>query len=201
VTPADETSKLSALRRARERLELALAKDDDWQALNNASAAAGRDGGDTVGREAMLLAHPLYRAWKNVTAAIAAQGGGRCDAEPGHLRKPPAGGTGPIFAAELAADGRGGSDRPPMQVLAAQQEEASVSFVARTPPQAPLDPPRPRAEPPRPPWEAGQQPSKHDPSQGLAASRAEEAEVSLVSVDARRHQGAVERLLRALRGA
>jgi hypothetical protein len=86
-------------------------------------------------------------------------------------------------------------------VVAPTEEEASVSFVARTPALAPPRPAPPHARP----APFAQQLERLAAEQGSDEARpdagpSEEAEVSVVSVDARRHAGAVERLLRALRG-
>jgi hypothetical protein len=203
VTSVDEMSKLEALRRARERLETALATDAAWQALRRSSPAAGAEAGEAARLEAGLLrSNPLYRAWSNVVAAIEARHRGdpidapgptaprpstpSSDLDPGLTRRrrndDPVRGTGPRGLA---------AQSPPSEA------EASVSFVALTPPPAPSAAlPAPTGLPARhalDPLERGATP-------GLEGWGGEEAEVSVVSVDARRHAGAVDRLLRALRG-
>jgi hypothetical protein len=176
VTPVDETSKLRALWRARERLEAALAADERWQTLQNLGAPAGARDGAAARLEAQLLSNPVYRAWKNVSAAIAA-------------RQPEAANA--AGSASLAAPTR------PAGALASE-EEASVSFIALTPGRARMEPPAAGI--------AQQGWRSFEGQDGLSAMHAEdappceEAEVSVVSVDARRHAGAVDRLLRALRG-
>lgn len=193
VTAVDENSKLAALRRARERLELALAVDDSWLTLRRSRAAAGS--GEASRLEAGLLSNPLYRAWKNVNAAIEA----RQRIEPvGAL---PANAEPPGSQPPSAAAGEGSMKPAAAIVAAATEEEASVSFVARTPMLAPPLPAPPHWRPApfaqqleRLPAEQGSDQARPD------AGQSEEAEVSVVSVDARRHAGAVERLLRALRG-
>ena len=95
---------------------------------------------------------------------------------------------------------RARSDRGGQSQSMSSEEEASVSFVAFAPP-APTTGGRP-AEPLRTPASLPPPQSHKAPesTSGPEAWGGEEAEVSLVSVDARRHAGAVDRLLRALRG-
>jgi len=199
-------SKLKALRRARERLETALASEEGWQALLRSKAMAGAGGGETTRLETELRSNPLYRAWTNVNAAIEArQRGGRVDAS---------GPTAPAastIAADLdpgrarlqGNDGHAAELREPDPHSASSEAEASVSFVAFASP-APTNGGRP-AEPLRtpaslPPPQSHKAPESAATSGPEAWGGEEEAEVSLVSVDARRHAGAVDRLLRALRG-
>jgi hypothetical protein len=201
VTPVDETSKLRALWRARERLEAALAADESWQTLQNLGTAAGATGGAAASLEAQLLSNPVYRAWKNVSAAIAARrpeaanaassASPAAQARPDALLPPaPAQAPWPAGVADAAPSAPNGA--------LASEEEASVSFVALTPARARMDPPA--AAIPQQGWRS------FDGLDGLSATPAaeaqpcEEAEVCVVSVDARRHAGAVDRLLRALRG-
>jgi hypothetical protein len=199
VTAVDDTSKLRALWRARERLEAALAADESWQRLQNLGTSAGASDGGAASLEAQLLSNPVYRAWKNVSAAIAARqpeaaiaaasaspAAQSCpDAPPAPTSAPPPWPAGTGGAAPSAGSG------------ALASEEASVSFVALTSGGTRMD--RPAAGRP-------QQDRSFDGQPGASASPAEdmspceEAEVSVVSVDARRHAGAVDRLLRALRG-
>lgn len=193
MTAVDENSKLTALRRARERLELALAVDDSWQTLRRSRAAASS--GEASRLEAGLLSNPLYRAWKNVNAAIEArQRIEAVGALPANTAPP-----GPQPPSAVAGEG---SMKPTAAiVVAATEEEASVSFVARTPALAPPLPAPPHARP----APFAQQLERFAAEQGSDQARpdagpSEEAEVSVVCVDARRHAGAVERLLRALRG-
>jgi hypothetical protein len=204
VTSVDEMSKLEALRRARERLETALATDEGWQALLRSSANPGADGGDTAKLEAGLRSNPLYRAWTNVNAAIEARQR-----------------SGPIEASGAAAprtstsssdrdpgrasrqgndDVRAGGELAPQSPL--REEEASVLFVALTPLPAPSEPRRSEAlsTPTALPATQGHEPPECGATRGGEGWDGEEAEVSLVSVDARRHARAVDRLLRALRG-
>jgi hypothetical protein len=194
VTSVDDNSKLVALWRARERLEVALAADRNWQLLQGSAGAGGCDR-EAASLETQLLSNPVYRAWKNVNAAIQARQpeaasaaglGPRAQEVPPHLP-----------GAEAAQAGEESSERRRRTAEAlAIEEEASVSFVARTPAAA-------RREAP-----AQERPYGHgrNSQRGLSAraeadgSGWEEAEVSVVSVDARRHAGAVDRLLRALRG-
>jgi hypothetical protein len=205
VTAVDESSKLAALKRARERLEAALAADENWQALRRFGAAAEAGAGEAARLEALLQTNPLYRAWKNVNAAIEAR---RTQNNVGTL---PGAQTSPAVAHGVdparACPAASGADRQQAKLTSA---EARVSFVARAPPPA-----LPRSLPDR---EQPQQGSPHvDPGGASAekaggtdgaanggplpaAAAAEEAEVSVVSVDARRHADAVERLLRALHG-
>ena len=183
VTSVDESSKLVALKRARQRLELALAADADWQALGRCRVA-DEGGGEAERLEAKLLRNPLFRAWKNVNGAIEAR----------TWRAPVAPGQGRIDRAQVAPEA-----------------EASVSFRARMPSQAPPGPLPQRGQvegwpssarfdvPAESREDAGRGGAlARDPLPGAAA--APEAEVSVVSVDARRHAGAVERVLRALHG-
>jgi len=108
VTSIDETNKLLALERARARLEAALATDADWQSL----AGSGPAGAATL--ETRLLSNPLFRAWKTVSAAIAAQ------------------------QANGSANGVGGDAPPSSKLGTATEPEATVSFVERraAPPRA-----------------------------------------------------------------
>jgi hypothetical protein len=253
VTGVDENSKLAALRRARERLELALAADDNWQTLRRSLAAAGS--GEASRLETALLSNPLYRAWKNVNAAIEARqrsgpvGTLLASAEPPSSQPPSAAAAAkgradfsqPSVAEcnatvaigwttqlgppqEWAEDVRlartlpapsspaagGGQMKPATRIVAAAtEEEASVSFVARTPALGPSLPAPPHARPgafaqqlERLAAEQGGDSDHARPAAGQIGdlSHSREAEVSVVSVDARRHAGAVERLLRALRG-
>ena len=206
MTSVDEMSKLKALRRARERLEQALASEEGWQALRRSNVMAGTGGGETTRLETELRSNPLYRAWTNVNAAIEArQRGGRIDAS-GPIA-PPASTT----AAELdpgrarlqGNDGHAGAELREPDPQSASSEEASVSFVAFASP-APTTGGRPAAPLHTP--ASLPPPQSHMAPEGAATSAPEawggeeEAEVSLVSVDARRHAGAVKRLLRALRG-
>ena len=193
MTAVDEKSKLAALRRARERLERALAVDDSWQRLRRSRAAAGS--GEASGLEAGLLSNPLYRAWKNVNAAIEARqriepvGALPTNAEPPSSQPPP------------AAAGEGSIKTAAASVAAASEEEASVSFVARAPALAPPLPAPPRSRPAPFAQRLERLAAEQGSDQGRRdAGQSDEAEVSVVSVDARRHAGAVERLLRALRG-
>jgi hypothetical protein len=205
VTAIDESSKLAALKRARERLEAALAVDENWQALRRFGAAAEAGAGEAARLEALLHSNPLYRAWKNVNAAIEARRTQNpVDTLPG-VQTPPA--AAHAVDAARACPAPSGADRQQAKLTAA---EASVSFVARAP-----APALPRSLPDR---EQPQQDSLHVEPRGSsvekaggiagqangsplpAAAAAEEAEVSVVSVDARRHADAVERLLRALHG-
>src|SRR5262245_37721376 len=180
-------SKLAALWRARERLEVALAPDESWQLLQRLGGAAGGRGAEAASLEAQLLSNPVYRAWKNVNAAILARQPDKANAAgPAPLTQ-----ATPTLAAAHAAE-RSEPRRPGTGALA--EEEASVSFVARTPVPARME------EPPH-----GQGRSPEGQNQMFARPEAEgpqceEAEVSVVSVDARRHADAVDRLLRALRG-
>ena len=253
MTGLDENSKLAALRRARERLELALAADDRWQTLRRSLATAGS--GEASRLEAALLSNPLYRAWKNVNAAIAArQRSGPVGALPANAEPP----SPQALSAAAAPEGRADFSQPnvaecddmvatgwttqpeaPQEragdvwlartlpapsspaagkgqmkparpiVAAATEEEASVSFVARTPALAPPLPAPPHARPgafaqqlERLAAEQGSDSDQARPAAGQIGDlcQSQEAEVSVVSVDARRHAGAVERLLRALRG-
>ena len=207
----DEMSKLNALRHARERLETALATDEGWQALRRSSAAAGAEAGEAARLEAGLLrSNPLYRAWSNVNAAIEARqrsdpidapgppaprpSTSSSDLDPGLVRRQrnddPVRGTGPQGLA---------AQSPPSEA------EASVSFVALRPLPAASDGRQPlrSAASPAPtglPVRHGLDPLERGVTPGLEGWGSEEAEVSVVSVDARRHAGAVDRLLRALRG-
>lgn len=211
MTSVDEMSKLKALRRARERLETALATDEAWQAMRRTSAAVGAEAGEAARLEAGLLrSNPLYRAWSNVNAAIEARqrshpidapgataprpSTSSSDLDPGLARRQrnddPMRGTGPRGLA---------AQSPPSEA------EASVSFVALTPLPAPSDGRQPlrSAALPAPtglPARHGPDPLESGATPGLEGWGGEEAEVSVVSVDARRHAGAVDRLLRALRG-
>jgi hypothetical protein len=240
VTSVDDSNKLVALQRARERLELALATDAGWRALRRLGAADG-GGREAAGLEAKLLANPLYRAWKNVHAAIEARqaggplsaslpnpvpagthnsGEGRADRAQAEARHEPGANSGarqppdpPPQRRALGATGDGAGRVTP-GFAGAAENEASVSFIARTPAQAPLRPLQDRDRPQR--WRGGpacdasapvqrDDPADQDgaPAPGgplPAGSDPREAEVSVVSVDARRHASAVERLLRALHG-
>jgi hypothetical protein len=205
VTSVDEMSKLKALRRARERLETALAADEGWQALLRSSATAGTEAGETGRLQARLLANPLYRAWTNVNAAIEArQRSGPIDAT---APRPSTSSSDldPSLArrqrnddAVREAGSRGLAQSPP------GEEEASVSFVALAPLPAPSDGRQPRRSAlPAPtglPARQGHEFPDSGATRGVEDWQGEEAEVSVVSVDARRHAGAVDRLLRALRG-
>jgi len=206
VTSVDEMSKLKALRRARERLETALAADEGWQALLRSSATADAEAGETGRLQAGLLANPLYRAWTNVNAAIEArQRSGPIDAT---APRPSTSSSDldPSLArrqrnddAVREAGSRGLAQSPP------GEEEASVSFVALTPLRAPSNGRQPQrsATLPAPsglPARQGHEPPESGATPGVQDWGGEEAEVSVVSVDARRHAGAVDRLLRALRG-
>ena len=210
MTSVDDVSKLRALQRARDRLETALATDEGWQALLQSHAMTGEDGGESASLEAGLLrSNPLYRAWSNVNAAIEArQRGG----------PPKASGAAPAYASTSASDLVSSRDRAQGadagRAPAGQREqprqcppsetEASVSFVA-------LAPSAPTHQRQLQHLEALRAPTglpavqDHEPAAGAATGATaggggEEAEVLVVSVDARRHAGAVDRLLRALRG-
>jgi hypothetical protein len=200
VTPVDETSKLRALWRVRERLEAALAADESWQTLHQLGTAAGARDGAAASLEAQLLSNPVYRAWKNVSAAIAARQPEAADAagsgSPGAQTRPDAPRP-PAAAQPPWPAGPGGAASSASNGARASEEEASVSFVALTPARARMDPPAAAIPAQRRPSVAGQDLSA---TSAEDASPCEEAEVSVVSVDARRHAGAVDRLLRALRG-
>jgi len=167
VTSIDETNKLLALERARARLEAALATDADWQAL----AGSGPAGAATL--ETRLLSNPLFRAWKTVSAAIAAQ------------------------QANGSANGVGGDAPPSSKLGAATEPEATVSFVERR-----AAPPRATAAAASWPAAqviaalAAEGPDGEE----VDAEEAEEAEVSVVRIEEHRHAGAVARLRRALHG-
>lgn len=205
MTSVDEMSKLKALRRARERLETALATDESWQALLRSSATAGAGGGDSARLEAELRSNPLYRAWTNVNAAIEARQRSAPIETCGATAAPPSSAVGLDPVPRQGDDGRVGAEarepapRPPR----CAEEEASVSFVAFAPAATAEDRPQRAAT-----WRA---PTDLPPRQGREATasaatpgaedrQGEEAQVSLISVEARRHAGAVDRLLRALRG-
>ena len=201
MSSSDETSKLQALERARARLEAALAADADWQTLRCTSAA----GAATL--DTRMLSNPLYRAWKNVTAAIAARRAERDPSAPDGASAAANGGERsrydgrPVVAgAARTANGDLGAataaeDAALPLVWAASEPEARVSFVARG-----AAPASPAAAGPKP--DLPDAARRHSPSGNGedAAARVEEAEVSVVSVDQRRHAGAVARLLRALHG-
>src|SRR5262249_51264957 len=114
-----------------------------------------------------------------------------------------------IATPPAAADpGRARPGEAERQQARVRSAEASVSFIARTPA---LPRPLPEREQPQqglPHCDAsGSSAEKAGGSDGAAnggplpaAAAAEEAEVSVVSVDARRHADAVARLLRALHG-
>ena len=209
MTSLDEMSKLKALRRARERLETALATDSGWQALLRCGAMAGAGGAETARLQAELMrSNSLYRAWTNVNAAIEA----RQDNGPNDV----SGATTPRASASarhvdasrsgrqsIDATGMGPRERgPPSQP---NEEEASVSFVALSPPRGPSDGrhvPRSQAlrSLPSLPVTPGDEPAERQSTPAVDGWQGKEAEVSVVSVDARRHAGAVDRLLRALRG-
>jgi hypothetical protein len=208
VTSLEDMSKLKALRRARERLETALATDAGWQALQRSSATAGAGGGETAGLQAELMrSNPLYRAWTNVNAAIEARQDNGAKDVAGATAPPPSPSASDLDAGRL---GRQGIDamgvgprelglRPP------PEEEASVSFVARSSPLGPSDgPPVQRVQAVRAhaslPVTQGHEPAGRQGTPAVEGWQGQEAEVSVVSVDARRHAGAVDRLLRALRG-
>ena len=201
MTPVDETSKLRALWRARERLEAALAADASWRTLQNLGSAAGATDGAAASLEAQLLSNPVYRAWKNVGAAIAARqpeaANAAGSASPAAQARadaaqspPPAQPPWPAGAADTAPTAPNGA--------LASEEEASVSFVALTPAGGRMGPPALGI--PQQGWRSFEGPEGLSATPAEGASPGEEAEVSVVSVDARRHAGAVDRLLRALRG-
>lgn len=209
MTSLDEVSKLKALRRARERLETALATDAGWQALLRCSGTAGAGGGETARLQAELMrANPLYRAWSNVNAAIEArQDDGAKDvsgATAPHsslsARDLDAGRLGRQSIGATAMGPRELGPRPPPN-----EEEASVSFVAHPPPLGPSDGPQVQRSEAAPahtslPVTRGHEPAERPGTPAVDGWQGKEAEVSVVSVDARRHAGAVDRLLRALRG-
>jgi len=206
VTSGDDIGKLKALRAARERLETALATDEAWQVLRRSGAMAGTDRGETARLQAELRSNPLYRAWTNVNAAIEArQHSDACGAAAPRSSAPGAGGDpGPTHRQandERAREGREPAPQPPPS-----EEEASVSFVAFAAPLAATEQGRPqRGEPWPAPMALPTGPGHDDAAErevapGVEDRQGEEAEVSLVSVDAKRHAGAVDRLLRALRG-
>src|SRR5262249_39881488 len=197
VTGVDEDSKLVALWRARERLEVALAADESWQMLQRLGTGGAGQGRAAAGLQAQLLSNPGYRAWKNVNAAIKGrqpQGAGA--AGPAALAQ-----AAPAHPASVAPAQPGGETEEPSLLAVgalASEEEASVSFVARAPAPARMERPAQGA-----PHGHARSHDDQDPLPAMPAeegSRCEEAEVSVVSVDARRHAGAVDRLLRALRG-
>ncbi|HEU0159215.1 MAG TPA: hypothetical protein VFR00_07870 [Hyphomicrobiaceae bacterium] len=216
----DEESKLVALRRARERLEVALAADESWQTLQRLGAATpGRDQ-EAGSLELRLQSSPIYRAWKNLNAAIEARqrdGAGSAGAAPaaqeipGHApeRTLPGGETtapgrpdatarpASVAPAPGAASTSGGAPNVPSRVLPAEAE-ASVSFVARTPTPARWQPSATASSTQR--WVGVDGQGGWSALPESQALRDEEAEVSVVSVDALNHAGAVQRLLRALRG-
>jgi len=194
VTAADEDSKLVALWRARERLEVALAADETWQMLQRLGTGAA---GQAASLEAQLLSNPVYRAWKNVNAAIKGrQPQGASVAGPAPLAP-----AAPARPASVEPAQLGGESQEPGRLAVgarASEEEASVSFVARAPAPARMKRPAEGAPHGHARSHDAQDPLSAIPEEG--GSRCEEAEVSVVSVDARRHAGAVDRLLRALRG-
>jgi hypothetical protein len=211
VTSVDEMSKLKALRRARERLESALATDKGWQALLRCSATAGAEAGEIARLEAGLLrSNPLYRAWMNVNAAIEArQRSGPIDASGATAPRPSTSSSdldpGLARRQRNDDDARGAGPRGLARQSPPSEEEASVSFVALTPLLAPSNGRQPQrsAALPAPsglPARQGHEPPESGAPPGVQDWGGEEAEVSVVSVDARRHAGAVDRLLRALRG-
>jgi len=211
VTSIDDVGKLKALRRARERLETALAADAGWQALLQSRATTGEDGGETAGLEAGLLrSHPLYRAWSNVNAAIEARSGPT--EAPGAAPAPASTPASDLVSSRASRQGdddivrapTGQRELPP-RWLPSAEEEASVSFVARAPLPTPTHERQPQRlealrAPTGLPAMLDLEPAARGTTRGTAGGEGEEAEVSVVSVDARRHAGAVERLLRALRG-
>jgi len=200
VTPVDETSKLRALWRARKRLEAALAADASWQTLQSLGTAAGATDGVAASLEAQLLSNPVYRAWKNVSAAIAArqpEAANAGSASPAAQARPDAAQPPPPAQPPWPAGAADTAPTAPDGALASE-EEASVSFVALTPAAARLEPPA--AAIPQQGWRSFEGPEGLSTTPAEEASPGEEAEVSVVSVDARRHAGAVDRLLRALRG-
>jgi hypothetical protein len=216
----DEESKLVALRRARERLEVALAADASWQTLQRLGAgSAGRDQ-ETASLELRLQSSPIYRAWKNLNAAIEARqrdsagSAGTAPLTPKIPGHPPER-TAP--GGEKTAPGRadatahpaspapapgvtstsGGTPNVPPGVLPTEAE-ASVSFIARTPTPARWQPSATATSAQR--WAGVEGQGGWSALPERQALRDEEAEVSVVSVDALNHAGAVQRLLRALRG-
>ena len=136
MTAVDDTSKLRALWRARERLEAALAADERWRRLQNLGATAAARDPEAASLEGQLLSNPVYRAWKNLSAAIAARqpeaANAAASASPAAQSCPdaplaPSPGRPPWPAGmgEAAPSARTGAP--------ASEEEASVSFVALTP--------------------------------------------------------------------
>jgi hypothetical protein len=202
VTPVDETSKLRALWRARERLEAALAAEESWQTLQGLGTGAGARSGAAASLEAQLLSNPVYRAWKNVSAAIAARQPEAAHAADPALRaaqvqaRPEALLAHPPAAEPSPADPGGAAPSAYNDGLASA--EASVSFVAPAPEPARME--APAADIPLQGWRSLQRPAGLSANPEQAVSPCEEAEVSVISVDARRHAGAVDRVLRALRG-
>jgi hypothetical protein len=203
VTSLDEMSKLKALRRARERLETALAMDAGWQALR-CSDAAGAGGSATARLQAELMrSNPLYRAWTNVNAAIEARQDNGAKEVP---RTSPSAGdleAGRLGRRSIDTPGVGRRELGPRP--APNEEEASVSFVARPPSDGPPVQPqvqRSQAARDQMGFTATQsdEPAERQGAPAVEGWQGKEAEVTVVSVDARRHAGAVDRLLRALRG-
>ena len=192
----DEDSKLVALWRARERLEVALEADASWQMLQRLDTDAAAKGPAVARLEAQLLPNPVYRAWKNVTAAIKGrQPEGASAAGPAPLAQ-----ADPAPASVEPAQ-PGGDTKVPSRLATTAlvgEEEASVSFIARAPAPARMERAAAGTAQGHAPSYDGQDPLSARPEEG--GSPSEEAEVSVVSVDARRHAGAVDRLLRALRG-
>ena len=204
MTAVEESSKLMALMRARERLEATLAVDDSWQALRRFGLAAEAGAGEVARLEATLHTNPFYRAWKNVNAAIEARRApDPVSTLPGARQTPPAA----AHALDLVRThpAPGGAVSQPAKLTS---PEASVSFIARAPAPALL-----RSLPDR---EQPKQGSPHLDAAGPSAetagsadgransgplpAAAEEAEVSVISVEARRHAEVFVRLLRALHG-
>ena len=214
----DEESKLLALRRARERLEVALAADASWQSLQRLGAGVAGRGQATASLELQLQSSPIYRAWKNVNAAIEARQGdgtgsaGSAPAEPeipSRERAQPGGENNAPGRPDVTGDPAsrapapgvggtsGGMPNLPSGVLPIE-DEASVSFVARTPTSARWQPSTAATSAQR--WAGVEGQGEWSALPETEAQRDEEAEVSVVSVDALNHAGAVQRLLRALRG-
>jgi hypothetical protein len=218
VTLGDDTSKLLALERARQRLEAALANDDGWRALRRLNAAADRGGGEAGRLEIPMLANPLYRAWKNVNAAIEARQSDRsADCGSASVWPSPQAGVGLAATGKVAnlkagkdpTESRGGAgQRQGDRAVPVPTPEASVSFIVRASAPARAASEQRQAEP-RGPSQAEQQgqhplaasgPPFADDAVAVPSAPAEEAQVAVVSVAARRHADAVERLLRALHG-
>jgi hypothetical protein len=159
VTLADDTSKLLALERARQRLEVALADDEGWRALRRLDTTPDLGAGEAARLEILLLSNPLYRAWKNLNAAIEAKQSGRppassppavsgaqagpgLGATAGADFEPEAGGAvrrgGACPSAPAAADLPARAKRPASalqhqveRAVAVRTQEASVSFIMR----------------------------------------------------------------------